>query len=200
MPRINKDLVVVFRAWSSCSRGRWKTCSGRSSRPCSPAAPTRCPHDVGRGCLPAPADVGQHHPAGRAAGARRDGGSVLRALEAWSTSRLEGKMLGAAFAAAAVAQITGSAWLGVLAGMAFGVALALVHGFASITHRGDQVVSGMALNVIAAGPWARARRRLVSPGGSRPGHGCRCAASSPSTCRSPMRSDRCRSWAQSTQT
>ena len=64
---------------------------------------------------------------------------------------LEGKMLGAAFAAAAVAQLADSAWLGVLAGMAFGVALAMVHGFASITHRGDQVVSGMALNVIAAG-------------------------------------------------
>jgi len=64
---------------------------------------------------------------------------------------LEGKMLGAAFAAAAVAQTTNSAWLGLLAGMAFGVGLAMVHGFASITHRGDQVVSGMALNVIAAG-------------------------------------------------
>jgi simple sugar transport system permease protein len=64
---------------------------------------------------------------------------------------LEGKMLGAAFAAAAVAQVTGSAWLGVLAGMGFGLFLALIHGFASITHRGDQVVSGMALNVIAAG-------------------------------------------------
>src|SRR4029450_4892811 len=64
---------------------------------------------------------------------------------------LEGKMLGAAFAAAAVAQTTGSAWLGVLAGMGFGWGLAMVHGFASITNRGDQVVSGMALNVIAAG-------------------------------------------------
>lgn len=64
---------------------------------------------------------------------------------------LEGKMLGAAFAAAAVAQTTDSAWLGVLAGIGFGCGLAMVHGFASITHRGDQVVSGMALNVIAAG-------------------------------------------------
>jgi ABC-type uncharacterized transport system permease subunit len=64
---------------------------------------------------------------------------------------LEGKMLGAAFAAAAVAQTTGSAWLGLLAGMAFGWSLAMVHGFASITNRGDQVVSGMALNIIAAG-------------------------------------------------
>ena len=63
-----------------------------------------------------------------------------------------------------MAQITGSAWLGVLAGMAFGVALAMVHGFASITHRGDQVVSGMALNVIAAGLGPDAGRRLVPPG------------------------------------
>lgn len=64
---------------------------------------------------------------------------------------LEGKMLGAAFAAAAVAQTTGSAWAGLAAGMGFGWGLAMVHGFASITNRGDQVVSGMALNVIAAG-------------------------------------------------
>lgn len=64
---------------------------------------------------------------------------------------LEGKMLGAAFAAAAVAQTTGSAWAGLAAGMAFSWCLAMVHGFATITHRGDQVVSGMALNIIAAG-------------------------------------------------
>ena len=31
------------------------------------------------------------------------------------------------------------------------VALALVHGFASITHRGNQIVSGVAINFIAAG-------------------------------------------------
>lgn len=64
---------------------------------------------------------------------------------------LEGKMLGAAFAAAATAQVTGSAWMGLLSGIAFGWGLAMVHGFASITHKGDQVVSGMALNVMAAG-------------------------------------------------
>lgn len=64
---------------------------------------------------------------------------------------LEGKMLGAAFAAAAAAQTTGSAWIGLLAGMAFAFGLAMIHGFASITNRGDQVVSGMALNIIAAG-------------------------------------------------
>jgi ABC-type uncharacterized transport system permease subunit len=64
---------------------------------------------------------------------------------------LEGKMLGAAFAAAATAAVTGSAWLGLGAGMLFSVGLAMVHGFACITHRGNQVVSGMALNIMVAG-------------------------------------------------
>lgn len=64
---------------------------------------------------------------------------------------LEGKMLGGAFAAAAIAQLTGSAWAGLVAAMLFGFMLALVHGFATITHKGDQVVSGMALNILVAG-------------------------------------------------
>ncbi len=64
---------------------------------------------------------------------------------------LEGKMLAAAFAAGAAAALTQSAWVGV--GAAIGVAgvLALVHGFACVTHRGDQVISGMAINMVAAG-------------------------------------------------
>lgn len=64
---------------------------------------------------------------------------------------LEGKMLASAFAAASVAAVTGSAWLGLLSGIAVGVALGLVHGFACITHRGNQVVSGLAINILASG-------------------------------------------------
>ena len=64
---------------------------------------------------------------------------------------LEGKMLGAAFAAASVAAISGSAWAGLLAGMGVSVLLALVHGFACITHRGSQVVSGLAINIFVSG-------------------------------------------------
>jgi general nucleoside transport system permease protein len=64
---------------------------------------------------------------------------------------LEGKMLGAAFAAAASAAVTGSALLGLAAGIAFSIALSMLHGFACITHRGNQVVSGMALNIMVAG-------------------------------------------------
>ncbi len=64
---------------------------------------------------------------------------------------LEGKMLGAAFAAAAAAAVTGSAWLGLAAAMGVSVMLALLHGYACITHAGNQVVSGMALNIVVAG-------------------------------------------------
>ncbi len=64
---------------------------------------------------------------------------------------LEGKMLVAAFFSAATASLTGSAWAGVGAGIVAAEALALLHGFACITHRGNQVVSGVALNILAAG-------------------------------------------------
>lgn len=64
---------------------------------------------------------------------------------------LEGKMLGAAFAAACVAWWTGTVWLGLLAGIGASVLLAMLHGFACITHRGNHVVSGVALNTLVLG-------------------------------------------------
>jgi general nucleoside transport system permease protein len=64
---------------------------------------------------------------------------------------LEGKMLAGAFAAAAAAAVTGSPWLGLAAAVASGVALSWVHGYACITHHGNQVVSGMAINILVAG-------------------------------------------------
>jgi ABC-type uncharacterized transport system permease subunit len=64
---------------------------------------------------------------------------------------LEGKMLAGAFAAGAMAGVTGSPWLGLLAAMAAGVGLAMVHAYACVTHHGNQVVSGMAINILVAG-------------------------------------------------
>lgn len=64
---------------------------------------------------------------------------------------LEGKLLGAAFAAAAVAAVTGSAFFGLIAGILCSISLSLIHGFACVTHKGDQVVSGMAINIFVAG-------------------------------------------------
>jgi general nucleoside transport system permease protein len=64
---------------------------------------------------------------------------------------LEGKMLAGAFAAAAAASVTGSPWLGLLAAIAAGIALSMVHAYASVTHHGNQVVSGMAINILVSG-------------------------------------------------
>ncbi len=64
---------------------------------------------------------------------------------------LEGKMLAAAFAAAATSFVMNSAWAGLLAGISISVILALIHGFACITHKGNQVVSGVAINILVAG-------------------------------------------------
>ena len=64
---------------------------------------------------------------------------------------LEGKMLAGAFAAGSIAALTGSAWAGLGAAMLTGIAVALFHGFASISQRGDQVISGMALNILIGG-------------------------------------------------
>jgi general nucleoside transport system permease protein len=64
---------------------------------------------------------------------------------------LEGKMLAAAFASAAVAAATGSAWLGLGAGIAASATLALLIAFACVTHKGNQVVAAMAVNIMVAG-------------------------------------------------
>ncbi|WP_374652563.1 ABC transporter permease [Dongia sp.] len=64
---------------------------------------------------------------------------------------LEGKMLAAAFAAATVATETGSPTTALFAAVIVAVLLSLVHGYACITHRGDQVVSGVAINIVAVG-------------------------------------------------
>ncbi|MBE7213586.1 ABC transporter permease [Shewanella benthica] len=81
---------------------------------------------------------------------------------------LEGKMLSAAFAAAAAASVTGSVWLGLLAGIGVSVSLSLLHGFATITHRGDQIVSGVAINMLAVGLTVTLGRFWFGLGGQTP--------------------------------
>ncbi|MFC3053509.1 ABC transporter permease [Kordiimonas pumila] len=81
---------------------------------------------------------------------------------------LEGKMLAAAFAAAATAAITGSPWAGLIAGITASVLIALLHGFVSITQRGNQIVSGMALNIAVAGLAPTLANFWFSQGGQTP--------------------------------
>ena len=64
---------------------------------------------------------------------------------------LEGKMLAAAFAAGAAGAAYNSTSLALLAGMVTAVVLSWTHGLACVSHRGDQVVSGVAINIIASG-------------------------------------------------
>ncbi|MEM0906974.1 MAG: ABC transporter permease [Pseudomonadota bacterium] len=81
---------------------------------------------------------------------------------------LEGKLLMGAFAAAAVASLSGSPWAGLIAAIGAGMAMALLHGFATITHRGDQIVSGVAINILAAGFTIVLGIALFSQGGQSP--------------------------------
>ncbi len=81
---------------------------------------------------------------------------------------LEGKMLAGAFAAGAAAAVMGSAWAGLAMAVLISVGLALVHGFASITHRGNQIVSGVAINFIAAGSTIILGQAWFSQGGRTP--------------------------------
>ena len=64
---------------------------------------------------------------------------------------LEGKMLLAAFAAASAGVATGSLLLALFVALIVALAASWLHGFACVTHRGDQVVSGVAINIIALG-------------------------------------------------
>jgi len=81
---------------------------------------------------------------------------------------LEGNLLVGAFAGAATASVTGSAWIGVLVAVLFSIATSMLHGFATITHRGDQVVSGMAVNILAAGLTVTLGRYWFQQGGQTP--------------------------------
>lgn len=81
---------------------------------------------------------------------------------------LEGKMLMAAFSSAAVAAVTGNPWLGLLAGIGGSMALAAIHGIASITFRGNQLIAGVAINFLASGLTILMGQRFFGLGGRTP--------------------------------
>ena len=81
---------------------------------------------------------------------------------------LEGKMLAGAFAASVVAGTTGSAWEGLGAAILVSVVFALIHGVSAITYRGNQIISGVALNMLAAGLTAFLGNVIYGRGGNTP--------------------------------
>jgi simple sugar transport system permease protein len=64
---------------------------------------------------------------------------------------LEGWMLVGAFCAALGAFYSGSPWVGLLSGVAGGVLAAALHAWTTIRFRADQVVIGIAINLLAVG-------------------------------------------------
>ncbi len=81
---------------------------------------------------------------------------------------LEGKMLVAAFVSAGVAYVSGDVWIGLLAGIGASLALSAVHGLASITFRGNQLISGVAINFLAAGLTVVVAQSWFGEGGRTP--------------------------------
>jgi general nucleoside transport system permease protein len=64
---------------------------------------------------------------------------------------LEGFMLTGAFAAVLGTNYSGSPWIGVLSGMIGGLIFGAIHAIACIRYRADQVVVGVAINLLAIG-------------------------------------------------
>ncbi len=81
---------------------------------------------------------------------------------------LEGKMLAAAFLSAAIASVTGNVWLGLMAGIGASLLLSIIHGLASITFRGNQLISGVAINFLAAGLTVVIAQSWFAQGGRTP--------------------------------
>ncbi|MBU8910094.1 MAG: ABC transporter permease [Desulfobacterales bacterium] len=64
---------------------------------------------------------------------------------------IEGVMAIGAVVAFIVTMTTGQPWLGVLAAIAAGMAISIIHAFASVTLQANQVVSGLALTMLGLG-------------------------------------------------
>lgn len=78
-------------------------------------------------------------------------GGVLSERAGVAAIGLEGMMRAGAFCAAWAAWASGSAAAGLAAGVGAGMAFAAVHAWLSLRWRADQVVSGIALNLVALG-------------------------------------------------
>jgi len=64
---------------------------------------------------------------------------------------LEGILLTGAFASVLATDMTGDPWVGALAGVLAGMLVSLIHAAVSIVFKADQIVSGVAINLLAMG-------------------------------------------------
>src|SRR5688572_9065345 len=78
-------------------------------------------------------------------------GGVIAERAGIITLSLEGYMLSGAFAATLGVHYTGSPWIGLLTGIFGGLVFGLIQAVASIRYRANQVVVGIAINLLAIG-------------------------------------------------
>jgi general nucleoside transport system permease protein len=78
-------------------------------------------------------------------------GGVISERSGVTNIAMEGMMLTGAFFASVFALAWHNAWLATLMAMLAGGAMALIHAVVSIRFRADQIVSGVAINIFAAG-------------------------------------------------
>lgn len=82
---------------------------------------------------------------------------------------LEGMMLAGAFGAVWAAHASGSPWWGLAGGAAAGMLLGVLHALASLTLRASQIVSSIALNLLAAGATGTLLNEVFQAYGTSPG-------------------------------
>lgn len=95
---------------------------------------------------------------------------LLAAMAGYTSERsgviniaLEGKMLAGCLAAGLVGILTGSAVLGILAGVAAGVLMSLIHWLLTQSYSIDHIVSGMAVNALSFGATSFLYKNYTDP-------------------------------------
>ena len=81
---------------------------------------------------------------------------------------LEGIMLSGAFATTVVNIATGNPYLGILAGIVVGGLISLIHAVISINLKGDQIISGVAINLFALATTSFLIKTLYGVAGTTP--------------------------------
>jgi simple sugar transport system permease protein len=98
-------------------------------------------------------------------------GGVLSERSGVVNIALEGILLASALAAVAATRATGSAAAGILAGVACGATVGLVHALLVVRGRIDAIISGLAINLIAAGGTRFVLRALYDSSSNSPAIG-----------------------------